>query len=57
MTELGHAVVQHYRAVESAAEKAAATHIEALAAALAKRTRPARKLIGEKTRRLVRNLG
>ena len=57
MTEFGHAVVQHYRAVESAAEKAGAAHIEALAAALAKRARPARKLIGQKTRRLARNLG
>jgi molybdate transport system regulatory protein len=37
MTEFGHAVVQHYRAVESAAEKA---HIKALSAALAKRTKP-----------------
>jgi molybdate transport system regulatory protein len=57
LTEFGHAVVQHYRAVESAAEKAGAAHIEALAAALAKRARPARKLIGQKTRRLARNLG
>ena len=53
LTEFGHAVVQHYRAVERAAEKA---HIEALAAALAKRARPARKLIGQKTRRLARKL-
>jgi molybdate transport system regulatory protein len=57
LTEFGHAVVQHYRAVESAAEKAGAAHIEALAAALAKRARPARKLIGQKTRRLARKLG
>ena len=56
MTEFGHAVVQHYRAVESAAEKAGAAHIKALSAALAKRTSPARKLTGEKTRRLSRNL-
>jgi len=35
--------VQHYRAVESAAEKAGAAHIKALTAALAKRTSPARK--------------
>ena len=56
LTEFGHAVVNHYRAVESAAEKAGAAHLEALAAALAKRGRP-RKLTGEKTRRLARNLG
>jgi molybdenum-dependent DNA-binding transcriptional regulator ModE len=56
LTEFGHAVVQHYRAVESAAEKAGAAHIKALTAALAKRTSPARKLTGEKTRRLSRNL-
>jgi molybdate transport system regulatory protein len=43
LTEFGHAVVQHYRAVESAAEKAGAAHIEALAAALAKRARPTQK--------------
>ena len=30
LTELGHAVVQHYRAIESAAEKAGGAHIEAL---------------------------
>jgi molybdate transport system regulatory protein len=40
LTEFGHAVVQHYRAVESAAHTAAAAHIEALAAALAERTLP-----------------
>jgi molybdate transport system regulatory protein len=57
LTEFGHAVVQNYRAVENAAEKAGAAHINALAAALAKRTRPTRKIIGEKTRRLARNLG
>jgi molybdate transport system regulatory protein len=56
LTEFGHTVVQHYRAVESAAEKAGAAHIKALTAALAKRTSPARKLTGEKTRRLSRNL-
>ena len=32
LTEFGHAVVQHYRAVESAAEKAGAAHIKALTA-------------------------
>jgi molybdate transport system regulatory protein len=57
LTEFGHTVVQHYRAIESAAENAGAAHIDALATALAKRGRPARKLTGEKTRRLARNLG
>jgi molybdate transport system regulatory protein len=57
LTEFGRAVAQHYRAVESAAEKAGAAHVDALAAALAKRTRRTRKIIGEKTRRLARNLG
>jgi molybdate transport system regulatory protein len=53
LTEFGHAVVQHYRAIESAAEKAGAAHIEALSAALARRTRPASKITGAKTRRSV----
>jgi molybdate transport system regulatory protein len=35
LTEFGRAVVQHYRAVESAAQKAAVPHLEALSAALA----------------------
>jgi molybdate transport system regulatory protein len=35
LTEFGRAVVQHYRAVESAAQKAGAPHLEALSAALA----------------------
>jgi molybdate transport system regulatory protein len=43
LTEFGHSVVQHYRAVESAAEKAGAAHVDALAAALANQTRPTRK--------------
>src|SRR6516164_2099375 len=38
LTEFGHAVVQHYRAVESAAVKAGATHIRALSAAVAEQT-------------------
>lgn len=51
LTELGHAVVQHYRAVESAAHSAGAADIEALAAALAE---PAARAEGggRKTRRL-----
>jgi molybdate transport system regulatory protein len=41
LTKLGHAVVQHYRAVESAAVKAAAVHIRALSAEVAEETAPA----------------
>src|SRR3981189_685773 len=37
LTEFGDAVVQHYRAVESAAEKAGGAPLKALAAALAQR--------------------
>ena len=38
LTEFGHAVVHHYHAVESAAVKAGATHMRALAAAVAEQT-------------------
>jgi molybdate transport system regulatory protein len=38
LTEFGHAVVQHYRAVESAAVRAGAAHIKALSMALAEPT-------------------
>jgi molybdate transport system regulatory protein len=38
LTEFGHAVVQHYRAVETAAVKAGTAHIRALSAALAEQT-------------------
>jgi molybdate transport system regulatory protein len=38
LTKIGHAVVHHYRAVESAAVKAGAAHIRALSAALAEET-------------------
>jgi molybdate transport system regulatory protein len=38
LTEFGHAVVHHYRAVESAAVKAGATHMRALSAAVAEQT-------------------
>src|SRR6516164_867920 len=38
LTKFGHAVVHHYRAVESAAVKAGATHIRALSAAVAEQT-------------------
>ena len=52
LTEFGHAVVDHYRAVESAAQTASAAHIEALAAALAERAPPTGETAGRKTRRL-----
>jgi molybdate transport system regulatory protein len=54
LTEFGHAVVEHYRAVESASQSAGAAHLEALAAALAEPERsgePATSA-GKKTRRL-----
>ena len=38
LTEFGHAVMQHYRAVESAAVKAGAAHIRELSAAIAEQT-------------------
>ena len=38
LTEFGHSLVNHYRAVESAAAQAGAAHIKALSAALAKQT-------------------
>ena len=56
LTELGHAVVQHYRAIGSAALKAGGAHIEALSAALAKRARPPDYPAGLKTRRLARSI-
>lgn len=52
LTEFGHAVVAHYRAVESAAQTASSAHIEALAAALAEPATPAREAAGRKVRRL-----
>jgi molybdate transport system regulatory protein len=52
LTEFGHAVVQHYRAVETAAHRAGAAHIEALAAALAEQAMTAVKPSGRRTRRL-----
>jgi molybdate transport system regulatory protein len=51
LTEFGHAVVDHYRAVESAAQRAGAAHIDALAGALAE-PGPAAETSGRKTRRL-----
>ena len=35
LTPLGHAVIEHYRAIETAAFRAGAAHIDALAASLA----------------------
>jgi molybdate transport system regulatory protein len=52
LTEFGHAVVQHYRAVESAAQTASAAHIDALAAALADKAATASETAGRKPRRL-----
>jgi molybdate transport system regulatory protein len=53
LTEFGHAVVEHYRAAETAAHAAGATHIAALAAALADRADPPpRPTTGHKTRRM-----
>jgi molybdate transport system regulatory protein len=52
LTEFGYAVVQHYRAVESAALTASAAHIDALTAALAERAAPASETAGRKPRRL-----
>jgi hypothetical protein len=53
LTKFGHAVVQHYRAVESAAVKAGATHIRALSAAVAEQAAAAGII---KPRRLTRSL-
>jgi molybdate transport system regulatory protein len=52
LTQFGHSVVQHYRALQSAAEKAGAAHIEALSAALAEPATAAGETIGMKPRRL-----
>jgi molybdate transport system regulatory protein len=57
LTELGHAVVQHYRAAESAAEKAAATDLEALSAELADPATAAGETTGMKPRPLARGGG
>jgi molybdate transport system regulatory protein len=52
LSEFGHAVVKHYRAAESAAVKAGASHIKALLSVLAERATPAGQTAGRKTRRL-----
>ncbi len=51
LTEFGYAVVEHYRAVESAAHTAGAAHIEALAAALADHPNMPPRSRGRRTRR------
>jgi molybdate transport system regulatory protein len=56
LTQFGHVVVQHYRAVETAAQKASSAHIEALTAALAERADAPRQTSGRKTRRLTLSL-
>src|SRR5271165_4433223 len=56
LTEFGHAVVQHYRALETGARTAGSAHIEALAAALAERADAPRQASGRKTRRLTLSL-
>ncbi len=56
LTEFGHAVIRHYREVESAAEVAAAAHIKALAEALAERSRPTGDAEPVKTRRLAQSI-
>lgn len=52
LTAFGHAVVQHYREVETAAQTAGAAHIEALGAALAERADPPRRATQRKKRRI-----
>ena len=56
LTDFGRAVMRHYRAVETAAQTAAAADIEALAAALAERVDTPRPTTGRKTRRLTLSL-
>ena len=53
LTELGHDVVRHYRAVESAAQRAGSAHINALAAALGD---PGAEAVGGKTRKLAQSV-
>jgi molybdate transport system regulatory protein len=55
LTEFGRAVVQHYRAVEIAAQTAAASHLEALSAALAEPASAGGETTMKKTR-LARSL-
>lgn len=52
LTEFGHAVVRHYRAVESATETAAAADVEALTAALAEPTATPGEAVAPKPRRI-----
>jgi molybdate transport system regulatory protein len=52
LTEFGHAVVRHYRAVENAAQTAGAADIDALSAALAERGPEPAETAGRRTHRL-----
>jgi len=56
LTAFGRAIVEHYRALEAAAQTAGAAHIEALAATLAERGDAPRPTSGRKTRRLTLSL-
>jgi molybdate transport system regulatory protein len=56
LTEFGHAVVRHYRAVENAARTAGAGDIEALSAALAERGPEPPETTGRRTHRLALSL-
>lgn len=56
LTEFGHAVIRHYREVESAAEVAGAPHIKALAEALAERSKPTDDAEPVKTRPLAQSI-
>ncbi len=56
LTELGHAVVRHYRAVETAAQAAGAADITALSAALADPGSEPAPTTGRKTHRLALSL-
>jgi molybdate transport system regulatory protein len=56
LTEFGHALVHHYRAVESAAAQAGGAHIEALSAVLGKQTTAAGETTAGRPRRLALSL-
>ena len=57
LTEFGHAVIRHYREIESAAEAAGAAHIKALAEALAEKIEPAGEPAVKRSRRLPQSVG
>jgi molybdate transport system regulatory protein len=52
LTAFGHAVIQHYRALEAAAHTAGGIHIKALSAALAEPADAPRRTTQRKTRRI-----